>query len=67
MRTDYPAVITESIEELTQQEQTRRGQRQQTRLRMLVLLKSGAATSLAQCGQLIGYSRRQVSRWWTGY
>ena len=67
MRTDYPTVITESVEELAKQEQAVRGQRLQARVRMLRLLKEGTAPSLPTCASLVGYSLRQLNRWWARY
>ncbi len=67
MRTDYRQAIVESEEELAQAERALRGQAGQARVRMLVLLKSGRATSLPKCAPLTGYSLRQLTRWWGRY
>ena len=67
MRTDYRQAISESEEELRRREKELRGQAKQARVRMLVLLKSGAAPSLPRCAPLVGYSLRQVTRWWARY
>lgn len=66
-RTNYPKLIGESDEELAEQERRLRGQAPHGRVRMLRLLKAGTARSLPQCAPLVGYSVRQLSRWWTGY
>ncbi len=67
MRTDYSKAIGESEQELRELERELRGQARQARVRMLVLLRSGAATSLRQCAPLVGYSLRQLQRWWGRY
>lgn len=67
MRTDYASVITESVEELRAAEQRVRGERVAPRARMLVLLKTGAAPTLASCAALLGFSPRGVARWWATY
>jgi Winged helix-turn helix len=63
----YPALITESLTTLTNLEQTHRGQRTLPRLQMLSLLKSGQVRSLTQSAPLLGYSLRQLQRWWASY
>ena len=67
MRTAYPAVIGESEQELAAQERRLRGRPGAARLRMLRLLKAGAAPTLSACAPLVGYSPRQVARWWKRY
>lgn len=67
MRTDYPSVITESEEELRAAELGVRGQRVAPRARMLVLLKIGAAPTLARCAELLGFHPRCIARWWAAY
>lgn len=67
MRTDYQRAITESEQELRQRERELRGQAKQARVRMLWLLRSGQATSLPKCVPLVGYSLRQLTRWWGRY
>lgn len=66
-RTDYPAVIAESVTALRARETTARGTPAAPRLQMLRLLKSGAATTLPQVATLVGFSARQVERWWQTY
>jgi transposase len=67
MRTVYPAAIGESEQELTAQERRLRGRPAAARLRMLRLLKDGTAPTLGACAPLVGYSPRQVARWWRRY
>lgn len=67
MRTDYPSVITESVEDLRAAEQRVRGERVAPRARMLVLLKTGATPTLATCAAMLGFSPRGVARWWATY
>ena len=67
MRTDYPTVITESLEELRVAERRVRGARVAPRARMLILLKTGTAATLAACAALLGFSPRGVARWWATY
>ena len=64
MRTDYPAAISESEQALARRERALRGDARQARVRMLRLLKGGAAPSLPRCAPLVGYSPRQLARWW---
>lgn len=67
MRSAYPTVIAESEEELVAAERRLRGRPVAARVRMLRLLKGGAAPSLAACAPLVGYSLRQLARWWAAY
>ncbi len=67
MRTKYREEIAESEEELKRKEMELRGQSQQARVRMLVLLKTETVTSLRKCPPLVGYSLRQLTRWWRRY
>ncbi len=65
--TDYPAVILEDAASLWHQETGARGTAAAVRLQMLRLLKSREATTLSQVAALVGYSPRQVERWWQTY
>ena len=67
MRIIYAQAIQESEADLTRHEQSLRGQKAADRVRMLRLLKSGAAKSLKECAPLIGYSLSQITRWWERY
>jgi transposase len=67
MRTDDASVITESVDELRAAEVRVRGERVAPRARMLVLLKTGAAPTLASGAELLGSSPRGVARWWATY
>ena len=67
VRTAYPSVIAEADDDLAAAERRLRGQPAAARVRMLRLLKAGAATSLGACAPLVGYSPRQLARWWAAY
>lgn len=64
---NYPAVIREAAATLRQRETAARGTPAAPRLQMLRLLKSGEATTLPQVAARVGYSPRQVERWWQTY
>jgi transposase len=65
--TEYPAVIAESVAVLQERETAARGTPAAPRMQLLRLLKSGAATTLPQAAALVGFSPRQVERWWQTY
>ncbi len=67
MHIAYPQVITETLEELRDCEQRVRGTAAAPRVQMLRLLKSGEATNVPQVATLVGYSPRQIQRWWQTY
>jgi tRNA(fMet)-specific endonuclease VapC len=67
VRTAYPSVIGESEQELAAAERRLRGRPAAARVRMLRLLKTGAAPTLGACAPLLGDSPRQVARWWAAY
>jgi transposase len=67
MHINYPARISEPLETLESREHELRGKRPVERIRMLRLLKTRQAGTLQQCADLLGYSHRQVSRWWAQY
>ena len=67
VRIGYPAVIGESEEELAAAERRLRGRPGEVRVRALRLLKAGTAPSLGACAALVGYSPRQLARWWRRY
>jgi transposase len=67
VRTAYPSVIAETAEELAAAERRLRGRPAAPRVRMLRLLKAGDARSLGACAALVGFSPRQVARWWAAY
>jgi transposase len=66
-RTDYPAIIAESVIALRARETAARGTPVAPRLQVLRLLKSGEARTLPQVATLVGFSQRQVERWWQTY
>jgi transposase len=67
VRTAYPSVIAETEEELAAAERRLRGRPEAARIRMLRLLRAGAAPTLGACAPLVGYSPRQLARWWAAY
>jgi transposase len=66
-RTDYPVIIAETVAMLQERETAARGTPAAPRLQMLRLLKRGEARSLSQVAALVGFSPRQVERWWQTY
>lgn len=64
---DYAKVIEESPEELLAAEKRLRGSPLQSRARMLRLLKTEAYQSRRELAGALGYSRRQLGRWWKAY
>ena len=67
MRIAYPRVIREDVDDLACWERRLRGRPTVARVRMLRLLKTGAAPTLGACAPLVGYSPRQLARWWAAY
>ena len=67
MRIDYTEAISESPEELLAAEKRLRGSPLQSRARMLRLLKTEAYQSRRALAGALGYSRRQLQRWWEAY
>jgi transposase len=63
----YPDLISESVDELAAAERHLGGRRAATKVQLLRLLKSGEARSIPKAVPLVGYSRRQLMRWWTTY
>jgi transposase len=66
-RVHYPVVIKEDVAELARQEHALRGRPTQARVRLLRLLQEERAASLLAAAPLVGYSVRQVNRWWDTY
>ena len=64
---DYSVSIAEPVAELQERERAVRGQRAADRVKLLRLLKSGAARSVRQAAATLGYSERQAQRWWARY
>lgn len=64
---NYPEMIAESYEELLKQEKRLRGSSLESRIKMLRLLKGGAYRSQLQLTEVLGYSSRQLGRWWKTY
>lgn len=67
MRTHYPDQIRESIEYLEQLERRLRGQAVGDRVKMLRLLKDETYDSRRTLAPTLGYSERQLQRWWKLY
>ncbi len=63
----YPQVISETVAQLRECEQRVRGTVAAPRVQMLRLLKGGEATNVPQVATLVGYSPRQIQRWWQTY
>ncbi|MDN5698302.1 MAG: helix-turn-helix domain-containing protein [Rubrobacter sp.] len=64
---NYPEMIAESPEELLEQERRLRGSPLESRVKMLRLLKSGHYCSRRSLADVLGYSSRQLGRWWKNY
>jgi transposase len=67
MRIEYSQHIEESAEQLQALEKRHRGSPLADRVRLLRLLKTHAAPSQARLAAELGYSERQVHRWWERY
>lgn len=67
MQIDYPTRITESADELLRLERRHRGSPLGDRVKMLRLLKTRAYPSRLQLSRALGYSHRQLQRWWNAY
>ncbi len=67
MRTHYREQVKETEEELERLERRLRGQALCDRVKMLRLLKSGAYESRRTLAPTLGYSERQLQRWWKMY
>jgi transposase len=63
----YAEHITESVADLTALEHDLRGTPVAARVRLLRLLKEGRVSSLVAAAPLLGYSLRQLQRWWKTY
>jgi transposase len=63
----YPDLIWESPDELARLERQHRGSPVADRLQMLRLLKSGAYRSRRALAEVLGYSERQLHRWFETY
>lgn len=67
MRLNYRDLIREASAELLRLEHSHRGGPLEARLKMLRLLQSGAYRSRAQVALVLGYTPRQLQRWWDVY
>lgn len=66
-RINYPEVIQESLDDLSQLERQHRGQPILPRIQLLRLLKSGQVATLGAAARLLGYNERTCARWWGDY
>ncbi len=64
---NYPQLIDQSIKDLRELEKQHRSTRLAPRVKMLRLLKEGTYRSQKQLAPVLGYSRRQLQRWWKLY
>lgn len=67
MYLSYPDLIKESVSVLAQQERSYRGTPLEIRLKMLRLLKSQVFRSRSGLAPVLGYSKRQLKRWFDAY
>lgn len=67
MYLNYTDLIEETPEQLTRLERARRGGPLADRLKMLRLLKAGAYRSRRALADVLGYSERQLQRWFDAY
>lgn len=67
MRIKFEQHIRETRDDLMSWERELRGKTTVPRVQMLRLLKEGRVGSLRECAELLGFSTRQVSRWWSTY
>jgi transposase len=67
MQLSYPDLIEESLSALARLERSRRGTPVWVRLRMLRLLKEGRYGSRRSLAPVLGYSERQLKRWFDAY
>ncbi len=63
----YAVQMTESVDELLRLEHELRGTPGEPRVRVLRLLKEARVTTLMAAAPLVGYSLRQLQRWWQTY
>lgn len=64
---NYPEMIAESPKELLEQEKRLRGSPLEIRVKMLRLLKTRRYRSRRSLANVLGYSSRQLGRWWKTY
>jgi transposase len=67
MYCDYPDLISESPEQLAKRERQHRSSPVGDRLKMLRLLKEGTYRSRRKLAGVLGYSERQLKRWFDAY
>jgi transposase-like protein len=64
---NYPDLIVETQEQLLEREKSLRDSALENRVKMLRLLKSSAYPSQLRLAKALGYSPRQIRRWWKTY
>jgi hypothetical protein len=64
---NYSERITQSPPSLLALEKQLRGRRLTDRIKLLRLLKTRTVRSLRAAAPLLGYSERQLQRWWAAY
>ena len=67
MYLDYFSLITDPPDELADLERKHRGRPTESRLKMLRLLKNGSYPSRRALAPVLGYSERQLKRWFDAY
>jgi transposase len=67
MHLSYPDLIEESVSDLADKERAHRGTPLEIRLKMLRLLKAGTFRSRSALAPVLGYSKRQLKRWFDTY
>jgi transposase len=67
MRTDYDARISQSVPALLALEKQLRRRAVADRVKLLRLLKAHPVRSLRAAAPVLGYSERQLQRWWATY
>lgn len=67
MRLNYSDLILEPPDELARLERQYRSSPVADRLKMLRLLQSGAYPSRTRLAPVLGYTPRQLQRWWSAY
>lgn len=67
MYLDYPNLIEEPARKLADLERSHRNRPTESRLKMLRLLKEGTYRSRRRLAEVLGYSERQLGRWFDAY
>jgi transposase len=67
MYLSYPDLIEEPVEQIRSLERAHRGTPLEARLKMLRLLKAETFRSRSALSEVLGYSERQMDRWFQAY